>query len=55
MEKRITYSIDKIGASLWDAFINYIETMYYPGALESLDSGLITNEYESFKSIYTAL
>lgn len=52
MEKLITEKTDKINTSLWDAFINYIETIYYPGAIESLDTGLVSNEYESFKLFY---
>lgn len=39
-------------ASNWDAFINYIETMYFPGAIEALDGNLIFLEFENFKSFY---
>ena len=52
MEKLISETMDKINISPWDAFINYIETIYYPGAIESLDSGLVNNEYECFKSFF---
>lgn len=38
-------------AKVWDAFVNYLEAMYFPGAIEALDSGLIHFEYENFKSI----
>ena len=38
-------------AKLWDAFIVYLEKMYFPGAIEALDSGLIMLEYENFKTI----
>lgn len=36
--------------SLWNAFIMYLEKIYYPGALDKLDSGLLMHEYEYFKS-----
>lgn len=38
-------------AKLWDAFIVYFENMYFPGAIEALDSGLVMLEYENFKLI----
>lgn len=38
-------------AKKWDAFIVYLEKMYFPGAIEALDSGLITFEFENFKTI----
>lgn len=38
-------------AKLWDAFIIYLEKMYFPGAIEALDSGLVMFEFENFKSI----
>ena len=36
--------------SLWDAFTNYLDTIYFPGASELLDAKLIAFEYESFKN-----
>jgi len=36
--------------SLWDAFTNYLDTIYFPGASELLDTKLIAFEYESFKN-----
>lgn len=42
----------KTTKDLWDAFINYIEIIYYPGVIESVDSSLVDLEYESFKSFY---
>ena len=38
--------------SLWDAFTNYLDTTYFPGASELLDTKLIAFEYESFKEYY---
>ena len=40
-------------AKRWDAFIVYFEKMYFPGAIEALDGGLVTFEYENFKTIYS--
>jgi len=39
--------------SLWDAFISYLENIYFPGAAESLDTKLIAFEYENFVSTYS--
>ena len=36
--------------SLWEAFTLYLEKMYFPGAIEKLESGLVRYEYEYFKS-----
>lgn len=36
--------------SLWEAFLLYLEKMYFPCALEKLDSGLLKYEYEYFKT-----
>ena len=38
--------------SLWDAFINHMDNVYFPGATESLDEKLIAFEYESFKNCF---
>jgi hypothetical protein len=37
---------------LWDIFINYIETMYFSGAIEELDKKLISFEFENYKAYY---
>lgn len=37
---------------LWDVFINYIETMYFSGAIEELDKDLISFEFENYKAYY---
>jgi len=36
--------------SLWDAFTNYLDTIYFPGASELLETNLIAFEYEAFKN-----
>jgi hypothetical protein len=38
--------------NLWDAFIDYLENTYFPGASEVLDKQTIAFEYESFKACY---
>ncbi|MCY1720165.1 hypothetical protein OU798_07415 [Prolixibacteraceae bacterium Z1-6] len=40
-------------ANLWDAFVTYLETTYFPGASETLETKLIAFEYEQFKSCYS--
>ena len=35
---------------LWDAFTNYLDTIYFPGASELLETNLIAFEYEAFKN-----
>jgi len=40
--------------TLWDEFVNHLETIYFPGASELLDTQLIAFEYESFKQMYSA-
>jgi len=43
---------EKIRTKLWDAFVNHLETIYFPGASEILDTKLVAFEYESFMNIY---
>lgn len=38
--------------NLWEAFVNYLETTYFPGASETLETKLIAFEYEQFCSCY---
>ena len=51
-----TYSVKKRTrnvnetAPIWDAFTNYLENVYFPGALELLEKELIAFEYEAFKN-----
>ena len=40
--------------NLWDAFVNYLDSTYFPGASEILDTQLIAFEYEAFKSCYAS-
>ena len=42
----------KVKTNLWDAFNDYLETTYFPGASELLDTKTIAFEYESFKKYY---
>jgi len=36
----------------WDAFVEFLETIYFPGAAELLERKLIAFEFEVFKSCY---
>lgn len=38
--------------NIWDAFTSYLESIYFPGALEVLDKQLVAFEYEQFKNCY---
>ena len=38
--------------NLWDAFVDYLENTYFPGASELLDTKTIAFEYEAFKQYY---
>lgn len=37
--------------SLWDAFNNHLESVYFPGAADLLDIRLVAYEYETFKNM----
>jgi hypothetical protein len=37
---------------VWDAFVDYLETVYFEGAAEDLDQELVNFEYEAYKSSY---
>ena len=38
--------------TVWDAFVEYLETVYFEGTAEELDKELIEFEYTSYKSCY---
>ena len=38
--------------NLWEAFTDYLENTYFPGASEVLDTKTIAFEFEAFKSCY---
>ena len=44
----------QVNTNLGDAFNDYLETTYFPGASELPDTQTIAFEYESFKSCYSA-
>jgi len=37
----------------WDAFRDYLENIYFPGATEILDKQTIAFEYDSFKNCFS--
>jgi len=43
---------EKTRTNLWDAFVNYLDNTYFPGASEVLDTQTIAFEYEAFKECY---
>ena len=45
---------EKTRTNLWDAFVNYLDSTYFPGASEILDTKLIAFEYEAFKNCYAS-
>jgi len=44
----------KVKTNLWDAFVNYLDNIYFPGASELLDSKLIAFEFNVFKQYHSA-
>lgn len=40
------------GDLLWDVFKNYIEVLYFAGAIEKLDKRLISFEFENYIAYY---
>jgi hypothetical protein len=38
--------------NLWDAFTNHLDSIYFPGATDSLDKQTLAFEYENFKACY---
>ena len=38
--------------TIWDAFTNYLDSIYFPGAADLLDRQLVAFEYEAFKELY---
>ena len=38
--------------TVWDAFVEYMETVYFVGATEDLDQELVNFEYEAYKNCY---
>ena len=44
----------KVNINLWDAFVNHLDSTYFPGASELLDTKTIAFEYDSFKQYYSA-
>ena len=52
-----TYSLKSAAGTqennnVWDAFVNYLETVYFEGAAETLEPELVNFEYEAYKSCY---
>jgi hypothetical protein len=39
--------------NLWDAFTDYLETTYFPGATELLETELIAFEYNAYVEAYS--
>jgi hypothetical protein len=38
--------------TVWDAFVDYLETVYFMGAADELDKELVEFEYESYRICY---
>lgn len=39
----------QVKTNLWDAFTDYLENIYFPGASDLLDTQTIAFEYETFR------
>ncbi len=38
--------------NIWDAFVDHIDSIYFPGASELLDKKTLSFEFESFVTYY---
>ena len=38
--------------TVWEAFTNHLDSIYFPGATELLDKQLVAFEFEQFKECY---
>ncbi|MBK5215112.1 MAG: hypothetical protein JJE55_15815 [Flavobacteriaceae bacterium] len=52
-----TYSLKSAAAeddtnTVWEAFVSYLDSVYFEGAAEDLDPELVNFEYESYLSCY---
>ncbi len=45
--------LEQVTMSLEDAFIDYLNDNYFPGAVEDLDSDTVDFEYNNFLNSYT--
>lgn len=43
---------DQETSTVWEAFVNYLETVYFEGAAEQLNQDLVNFEYEAYKNCY---
>lgn len=46
-------SIENSEPNLWEAFLDYLSTAYFPGAEDSLESELISHEYRNFLAAHS--
>ena len=52
-----TYTLKSVAKNqetntVWEAFVEYLETVYFVGAVDELDKELLEFEYESYKNCY---
>lgn len=52
---RFKQSRDKQFDSLWDAFKDHIDSVYFPGASELLDRQSLAFEYNNFQNYFTGV
>lgn len=38
--------------TVWEAFVSYLESVYFEGAADTLEPELLNFEYEAYKSCY---
>jgi|GEM_PF-1442684 len=46
------YLMVEIRPTLWEEFIQYLDTIYFEGAAELLDKELVSFEYNAYLSCY---
>lgn len=52
MKSKSDKTTGDVKTNLWDAFVDYLENTYFPGAAVLLDKQTIAFEYESFVQCY---
>ena len=46
------YREENLLTNIWDAFVDHVDSIYFPGASELLDKKTLAFEYDSFWKCY---
>ena len=50
---KISIAEEQVKTNIWDAFTDYLDSIYFPGASDILDTQTIAFEYDSFKNCFS--